>query len=65
MCSIHGGDGSGQPYGGDAVDLLVAACDGLAARDLSVLDGARLRADVESLTRAAARVTAERLRCVA
>ncbi|MGH8910859.1 MAG: DUF222 domain-containing protein, partial [Egibacteraceae bacterium] len=65
MCSINGGDGTGQPHGGDPVGLLVAACDGLAARDLSVMDDARLRADVESLTRAAARVTAERLRCVA
>ncbi|MGH8906139.1 MAG: hypothetical protein ACRD0K_06415 [Egibacteraceae bacterium] len=65
MSSINGGDGTGQPHDGDPVYLLMTACDRLAARDLSVMDQARLRADVESLTRAAAQVTAERLRCVA
>ncbi len=52
-------------YGGSEVDALVAACDRLAARDLAVLDEATLRADVEVLTAVAARVAAERLRCVA
>ncbi|MGH8899875.1 MAG: DUF222 domain-containing protein [Egibacteraceae bacterium] len=47
------------------VEALEAACDALAARDLDTLDEARLRADVEALTRIAARVAAERLRCVA
>ncbi|MGH8896873.1 MAG: hypothetical protein ACRDZ4_07595 [Egibacteraceae bacterium] len=48
-----------------AVYALASACDALAARDLDTLDETRLRADVEALTRIAARVTAERLRCVA
>jgi hypothetical protein len=56
MCSIDGVAG---------VDALAVACDALAARDLDTLDEARLRADVEELTRIAARVAAERLRCVA
>ncbi|MGH8904347.1 MAG: DUF222 domain-containing protein [Egibacteraceae bacterium] len=56
MCSI---DGVGT------VEALAAACDALAARDLDTLDEARLRADVEALTRITARVAAERLRCVA
>ncbi|MGH8899518.1 MAG: DUF222 domain-containing protein [Egibacteraceae bacterium] len=47
------------------MDALASACDALAARDLDALDEARLRADVEALTRVAARVAAERLRCVA
>jgi Domain of unknown function (DUF222) len=47
------------------VDALASCCDALAARDLNTLDEARLRADVEALTRIVARVTAERLRCVA
>jgi Domain of unknown function (DUF222) len=56
ICSINGRA---------TVDALASACDALAARDLDTLDEARLRADVETLTRIAARVTAERLRCVA
>ncbi|MGH8884236.1 MAG: DUF222 domain-containing protein [Egibacteraceae bacterium] len=51
--------------GQTAVDALASACDALAARDLDTLGEARLRADVEALTRVAARVAAERLRCVA
>jgi len=43
----------------------MSACDWLAARDLGVLDDARLRVDVAMLTSVAARVAAERLRCVA
>ncbi len=49
----------------DTVAALASACDALAARDLAALGEARLRADVEELTRVAARVAAERLRCVA
>ncbi|MGH8904614.1 MAG: hypothetical protein ACRDYA_23755, partial [Egibacteraceae bacterium] len=56
MCSISGVG---------TVEALAAACDALAARDLDSLDEARLRADVEALTCIAARVAAERLRCVA
>jgi len=49
----------------DPVDALASAASQLAARDLDALDEARLSADVEALTRAAAQATAERLRCVA
>ncbi|MGH8900682.1 MAG: DUF222 domain-containing protein [Egibacteraceae bacterium] len=42
-----------------------SACDALAARDLSTLGDAQLAADVAALTQVAARVAAERLRCVA
>ncbi|MGH8899559.1 MAG: DUF222 domain-containing protein [Egibacteraceae bacterium] len=59
MCSIN------RPAAADAVNALASCCDALAARDLDALGEARLRADVEALTRVAARVAAERLRCVA
>ncbi|MGH8898780.1 MAG: hypothetical protein ACRDZ4_17595, partial [Egibacteraceae bacterium] len=59
MCSIN------WQTTADPLDALASICDALAARDLDTLDEARLRADVEALTRVAARVAAERLRCVA
>ncbi|MGH8888020.1 MAG: hypothetical protein ACRDYX_23270, partial [Egibacteraceae bacterium] len=59
MCSIR------VQSAADPINGLASCCDALAARDLDTLDEARLRADVECLTRVAARVAAERLRCVA
>jgi len=50
---------------GDPVGALAQAAHQLSTRDLDTLDEARLSADVEALTRAAAQVAAERLRCVA
>ena len=50
---------------GDPVDALASAAHQLATRDLDALDEARLSADVETLTRAIAQATAERLRCTA
>ena len=44
---------------------LAMACGVLAGRDLSALDEAGLRVDVETLTRVVSQVTAERLRCAA
>jgi len=49
----------------DLVDALASAAHQLAGRDLDALDEARLSTDVETLTRAIAQATAERLRCVA
>ena len=49
----------------DPVGALASAADQLANRDLGALDEARLSTDVEALTRVAAQVAAERLRCVA
>jgi len=59
LSSIHG------EMAVDPVGALASAAHQLANRDLGALDEARLSADVEALTRAAAQVAAERLRCVA